>query len=242
VDQPILICGDDDALVSRLHDDFALAGYTVATAGARRAAVLALADRRPALLVTSELDGLAGTLSLIRDLRGYAGGTMAVDPDVPTLIVSSGLSELVELRALDAGADDVVDAAISPLVLLARARTLLWRAGLRRRPRWLRVGQLVVDPAARTARYAGQPLPLTPREFQLLRRLASDPERVHTRAELLAEVWGDGAGQLASRTIDAHAARLRRKLADAGADQAIDSVRGMGYRLDVDGPRTPEAA
>lgn len=91
-------------------------------------------------------------------------------------------------------------------------------------------GLLLVDLDRFEASWAGQALPLTELEFDLLAFLASVPERVWTREELLRKVWGyKSIGK--TRTVDAHAARLRRKLAAAGAEGWIVNRRGIGYRL-----------
>jgi DNA-binding response OmpR family regulator len=114
------------------------------------------------------------------------------------------------------------------------------RAILRRTTRGVtaprRVGALAVDPQRVEARYAGTRIELARLEFALLCRLADDPLRVFTKHELLRDVWGFRA-EPRTRTLDAHACRLRRKLGRAGAIGHVVNVRGVGYRL-VD--RVPE--
>jgi DNA-binding response OmpR family regulator len=108
------------------------------------------------------------------------------------------------------------------------------RHGVGTSPR--RVGALTVDPGALEAQYAGSRLKLSRLEFALLCRLADDPLRVFTKRELLREVWGYPA-EVRTRTLDAHACRLRRKLERVGAAGHVVNRRGVGYRL-VD--RLPE--
>jgi DNA-binding response OmpR family regulator len=94
----------------------------------------------------------------------------------------------------------------------------------------LRVGELVVDPRTRSVRMGGAPLHLSAKEFALLQALAQEPGRVRSKNELLRDVWGYVAiGR--TRTVDAHACRLRKKLSAASARTWVVSVRGVGYKL-----------
>ncbi len=94
----------------------------------------------------------------------------------------------------------------------------------------LRVGQLTIDLAARIVEIKENRLELPAKEYELLRTLAREPTRVFTREELLRDVWGHAHGGRA-RTLDSHASRLRRRLADAGADGLLRNVWGVGFRL-----------
>jgi DNA-binding response OmpR family regulator len=93
----------------------------------------------------------------------------------------------------------------------------------------LRVGDIVVDPDRRRAWVAGRSLQLSKKEFSLLRVLASDPHRVFSKRELLAEVWGYRT-PTKTRTLDSHASRLRRKL-DPETARFVSNSWGVGYRL-----------
>ena len=100
----------------------------------------------------------------------------------------------------------------------------------------MRVGPLEVDPLGRQVWLDGEPVALSKKEFALLRALAAEPTRVFTREELLRGVWGfQSLGT--TRTLDAHAARLRKKLA-VGDGRFIVNVWGVGYRL-IDGGIEP---
>ena len=105
-------------------------------------------------------------------------------------------------------------------------RALLRRSGGRARRGLVRVGDLTVDPHTRSVRLAGEPVQLSAKEFAFLHALAIDPARVLSKAELLRDVWGY-ASIGSTRTVDAHACRVRRKL---GGDY-VQNVRGVGYRL-----------
>ncbi len=145
------------------------------------------------------------------------------------IVVGIDRGELAQLRVFEAGCDDYVAHDVPYPLLRARLAVLLARLRrVRRAPR--RVGLLTVDPHSRTASHAGKPLGLTRMEFALLDQLASDPERVFTKHELLRDVWGFRS-EGRTGTVDAHACRLRKRLAAAGADGLVVSVRGVGYRL-----------
>ncbi len=112
--------------------------------------------------------------------------------------------------------------------LLERIRKALRRRDSRRRGP-LRIGPLTIDPATREVRVSGREISLANKEFELLRVLAGEPSRVHTKDELLSEVWGYRAGAR-TRTLDSHASRLRRKL-DPERGRFVINCWGVGYRL-----------
>jgi DNA-binding response OmpR family regulator len=116
--------------------------------------------------------------------------------------------------------------------LRGRIQALLRRSRTKPGTARLRIGSLELDPVARQVRVGGRPVSLAKKEFALLRALATEPTRVFTREELLRGVWGyQSLG--ATRTLDSHASRLRRKLSVGGAAFVVN-VWGVGYRL-VDG-------
>ena len=149
------------------------------------------------------------------------------------MIVLSGRgTDADRLRGLDSGADDYVVKPFAIQEVIARIRAVLRRRDARRAGP-LRVGEIVVDPARREVRVAGELVQLANKEFSLLRMLASDPTRVFTKAELLRDVWGfRSLGR--TRTLDSHASRLRRKL-DPESGRYVVNCWGVGYRL-IDAP------
>jgi DNA-binding response OmpR family regulator len=242
--QAILVCTDDQRLLAELPDQLRLDGHQAHTAQAPRQFRWALREHRPAAVLLGELPTLAAALTLLRELRASeARGRGDIDPEVPVLLLSQAASELCELRAFEAGTDDYQPASISYLVLRARLRALVARSQLTRHGQHITVGALRIDAGALEASYAGQPLALSRLEFALLHQLAREPRRVYTRDELLAQVWGYPANAgVSTRTLDAHAVRLRRKLAGAGAQGAIQNRRGIGYQLGLADHNTPPAA
>ena len=162
--------------------------------------------------------------SLIPELRRQ--------PDGPRIIVLTSRDEDVECVAAldaDADADDFVTKPFSPRALAARVRAVARRAAEDRTPR--ASSALVIDDERRRASFAGNALPLTKIDFDLLAVLAEARGRVRTREHLVRCVWGDTYA-LAERTVDSHFKGLRRKLAAAGAPATfIDTVRGAGFAL-----------
>jgi len=151
------------------------------------------------------------------------------DRPVPVLMLTARGEEADVLVGLGVGADDYMTKPFSPRELVARIKALLRRVERRPAPAGeaVRVGPLLLDPQTRKVTVEGEPVHLTPTEFDLLRVLAARPGAVLSREQLLAEVWGwrDGSGQ---RTVDSHIRGLRRKL---GAD-LVRTVHGIGYALE----------
>jgi DNA-binding response OmpR family regulator len=175
-------------------------------------------------------------LELLREVRDADRLTGRIDPDLPLLVVSGRADELDRMRGFERGCDDYVIKPFSYAELRARITALLRRARQRPESGRVRVGPLELDPLGRQVWLDGEPVALSKKEFALLRALAVEPTRVFTREELLRGVWGfQSLGT--TRTLDAHAARLRRKLA-VGEGRFIVNVWGVGYRL-IDGAIDP---
>jgi DNA-binding response OmpR family regulator len=182
--------------------------------------------------LSSDIDALlinlgSETLELIDEIRDGACGT--VDIWLP-IIAGTASDELTQpIRLLEHGADDVVYEPWLYLEARARLNALLRRAEAWRTRQVLRSGELRVNVRSRQVWIGETEVDLCGREYELLRVLASDPDRVFTRTELLHTVWGLG-DWARTRTLDSHASRLRRKLNDHGGDW-IRNVWGVGYRL-----------
>jgi len=228
----ILVVEDEEQLAALIRDQLQAAGYTVAVAADGMAALQHF-ESRPVDLVILDwmLPGLDG-LEVCRRIRARS--------ITPILMLTARAEEVDRVLGLEVGADDYLTKPFSMRELLARARALLRRVDLMTRQsaasaqaaerEVLELGELRVDIAGRTASVAGEPVDLTPKEFDLLRILAEHPGRAYSREFLLQRIWGidyDGF----DRTVDTHIVRLRKKLGPLG--ERIATVWGTGYKLRV---------
>jgi DNA-binding response OmpR family regulator len=227
--QSLLVVEDDEATAAFLADNLTADGYRVATAGGAAEGLRAIESRGPGLVVLDLVLEDGDGLELLDRVRAADGLATRIDPELPVIVVSGRTGEADRVRGFARGADDYV---VKPFLygeLLARIRAVLRRSGARRRRGALRVGELTLDPATRAVRLGGHPLQLSAKEFALLHALAEDPTRVYGKNELLRNVWGYlSIGN--SRTLDAHACRLRKKLSGSRRPWIVN-VRGVGYKL-----------
>jgi DNA-binding response OmpR family regulator len=225
----ILVVEDDEVTRAFLLDNLAADGFGVAGASGAGEGLRAMEVRRPALVVLDlRLDDGSG-LALLDRVRASDGLSSRIDPDVPVLVLSGRSGDADRVRSFARGADDHLNKPFLYAELLARVRALLRRAEGRRAQGILRVGELTLDPVTRAVRMGGRRIELSAKEFALLHALAEQPTRVYGKHELLRDVWGyRAAGR--TRTLDAHACRLRKKLSPSPRAWVIN-VRGVGYRL-----------
>jgi DNA-binding response OmpR family regulator len=221
----VLIVEDDDATRTYLADNLTADGYELIVAARVRDGLRMLERQFPDVAVVDVGLPDGSGLDLVRAVRGADGTATRLDPGIPLLVLSSRAEELDCLRGLDHGADDFMAKPFSYPELRARIAALLRRAERRRGVTRMRVGDLIVDPAARTVHLGDDRIVLSQKEFALLRLLATDPGRVFTKGELLRTVWGYET--LGTRTLDSHACRLRSKLGSG----FVINVWGVGYRL-----------
>lgn len=228
----IVLVDDDRATRSFLADNLTADGYQVLEASTLTAAHRLVTTRFVDLAIVDlglpDGDGL----ELVRHIRESDGVGGRIDSMLPLLVLSGRATEVDRLRGFERGADDYVTKPFFYPELRARVAALLRRrirAGSGSR---IRVGSLEIDALSRQAWLAGVEVRLSNKEFGLLRALASDPVRAFTREELMRIVWGwgDGGSAHGTRTLDTHAARLRRKLSTGGAAFVVN-VWGVGYRL-----------
>jgi two-component system, OmpR family, alkaline phosphatase synthesis response regulator PhoP len=224
----VLVVDDEAPMVELVREYLRSEGMEVAVAGDGPAALDAVRDRRPDVVVLDVmLPGLDG-FEVLRRVRTFS--------DAYVIMLTARAEEIDRIVGLSVGADDYMVKPFSPRELVARVKALL------RRPRAatgdarsLTLGELVIDEPTRTVTLRGEPVALTTVEFDLLLTLAREPGVVFPRQRLLDRVWGmDYVGD--EHVVDVHLGNLRRKLGeDARRPTYIETIRGVGYRFRVQG-------
>jgi len=149
---------------------------------------------------------------------------------VPIIMLTARSDEQDKLTGLDTGADDYITKPFSPRELNARIKAVLRRRAPQMTDDVVQLGGLKLDPASHRISGNGEPVILGPTEFRLLHFLMTHPERVHSRTQLLDQVWGDHVF-VEERTVDVHIRRLRKALEPTRLDRLVQTVRGTGYRF-----------
>ena len=225
----ILVVEDNENLAFGLSTSLELEGHDVAVATDGSQGLAQARSYAPDLIVLDlMLPGMDG-FRVLKALRDEGS-------EVPVLILTARGEEADKVLGFRLGADDYVTKPFGLLELLARVTALLRRAGYARpgerpKPGVERFADVEVHVAARTVLRRGEPVALTPKEFELLLALLRREGAVASRLELLKEVWGHRAAVM-TRTVDMHVAELRRKLEeDPAAPRHILTVWKAGYRL-----------
>jgi DNA-binding response OmpR family regulator len=214
-DEPIV----RDVVVRYLERD----GFRTLTAADGETARELVKRESPSLVVLDVmLPGIDG-LSLCRWIRASS--------DLPVILLTARGEEADRIVGLELGADDYVTKPFSPRELAARVRTVLRRATQVRQAERIELADLVLDSGTREVSRQGVALRLTAREFDLLWFLASNPNRVFSRDQLMESVWGYTSA-LDTGTVTVHVRRLREKIEnDPSRPRRIETVWGVGYRL-----------
>jgi DNA-binding response OmpR family regulator len=214
----LLVVEDDPSIAKPLVQGLERSGFSV-TLAATGAEALA-ANGADMVLLDLGLPDLDGT-EVCRRLRATSS--------VPILVVSARADEIDRVMLLELGADDYIVKPYGLRELVARIRAVARRANAHGdRSEIVTIGRLVIDNRAHRVTVDGQPVELTPKEFDLLALLATEPGAVFTRQRILETVW-DAHWYGPTKTLDVHVAAVRRKL---GTPQWISTVRGVGFRLE----------
>ncbi len=231
----LLVVEDEEPARRLLRAYLARRGYRVDEAASAREAMRAWEAHRPDLVLLDlglpDLDGV----EVIRRIRR--------DAVTPIIVLSARGEERDKVAGLEAGADDYLSKPFSIGELEARIHAVLRRLGPDVGPDGrLRLGPIELDPVRRSVTAAGDPVHLSPREYELLKVLLSNQGRLVTRERLLRAVWGrEHAG--AREYLHVYIGRLRHKLADAGVGPAIEQMiatePGIGYRVAAPTPAAP---
>lgn len=223
----VLIVDDDQSVRDLLRMYFEKDQFTVRTAASGDEALVAVANKRPDLVILDIMMPGKDGYEVCRDLRGQ-GAT-------PIIFLTARDDDVEPIIGLEMGADDYVTKPFNAREVVARARAVLRRSQARpeesaKAP--LQFPQFEINPTTREARVNGEQVPLTPHEFDIVYLLASKPRQVFPRADIMSAIWGYNADYGDYRTVDTHLKRARQKLRDAGMTEcAIETVWGIGYRL-----------
>ena len=221
----ILVVDDEpmvrEVLVGYLKRD----GYVVEQASTGEEALDLYASTKPDLILLDvmlpEVDGFA-VLTQIRKTSS-----------VPVILLTARSDEPDRIVGLELGADDYVVKPFSPREVMARVRSVLRRTYSAPLADRLEFEGLVVDGSSREVRLNGEPVELTPKEFDLLAYLAASPRTARSRSNLLENVWDSSADYQDPSTVTVHVARLRQKLEDnPDSPRWVTTVRGVGYRFE----------
>ncbi|MBY0439869.1 MAG: phosphate regulon transcriptional regulator PhoB [Burkholderiales bacterium] len=150
--------------------------------------------------------------------------------EVPIIMLTARAEEHDKLLGLETGADDYITKPFSPRELNARIKAVLRRRAPEATDDRVELGGLQIDPSSHRVTAGDVAIVLGPTEFRLLHYLMTHAERVHSRVQLLDQVWGDHVF-VEERTVDVHIRRLRKALEPTGHDALVQTVRGSGYRL-----------
>jgi two-component system phosphate regulon response regulator PhoB len=221
----ILVVEDEPAIQELIAVNLEHAGYHVIRARDAEEAMRVVRHALPDLiLIDWMLPGMSG-VSLARQLRQSERTRQ-----ISMIMLTAREAESDKVLGLEAGADDYVTKPFSPKELVARLKAVLRRRAPQMTDEPVELGGLRLEPATRRVFGDRRPLELGPTEFRLLHYLMTHPERVHSRAQLLDQVWGDHVF-IEERTVDVHIRRLRKTLEPSGHDRLIQTVRGSGYRF-----------
>ncbi|MGN0573615.1 MAG: response regulator transcription factor [Acutalibacteraceae bacterium] len=223
-----ILIADDEARIRRLVCDFLKnAGYeTVEAADGMEAIEKFFSVGSIDLVICDIMMPEADGWEVCKKIREASG--------VPILMLTARSQEFDELMSFESGADDFVTKPFSPSVLVKRVEALLKRAQNSQGSSSndiISIDSLVVDIPAHKVTLGGATVELTIKEHNILVKLASSPDRIYSREQLLDSIWGvDFVGD--PRTVDSHVARLRTKLGSWG-EKHLKTVYGVGYKIEV---------
>jgi phosphate regulon transcriptional regulator PhoB len=224
----VLVVEDEPDIRNLIVHHLTRDGFRCQAVGSGAEALARLRSMPPDLVVLDlMLPGMDG-LEVCRRLRAEPATA-----GVPIIMLTAKADEVDRVVGLEMGADDYVVKPFSPKELVARVRAVLRRARPDEVSRPLTAGAVSLDAARHLVTVAGQPVELTPKEFDLLQALLEAAGRVLSREHLLNRVWGYAhADEIESRTVDVHIRRLRAKLGPE--ERRIATIKGVGYRFEAE--------
>lgn len=221
----ILVVEDEPAIQELLSFNLQQAGHHTLNALSAEQAFSLLRDTLPDLILLDwMLPGVSG-IEFARRLKADS-----YTKAIPIIMLTARGEEQDKIAGFDTGADDYITKPFSPRELMARIKAVLRRRAPQMTDDPVETGGLRLDPSSHRVTAGGKPVELGPTEFRLLHFLMTHAERVHSRSQLLDQVWGNQVF-VEDRTVDVHIRRLRRALEETGHEHLIQTVRGSGYRF-----------
>lgn len=221
----ILVVEDEPAIQELISYSLRQAKHTVSSTKNAEEAMKIINDALPDLVLLDwMLPGMSGA-DFARMLRRAAR-----TKDIPIIMLTARADESDKVAGLESGADDYITKPFSPRELLARIKAVLRRRAPEAADDVVEIGGLRLDSATHRVTANETEVVLGPTEFRLLHYLMTHSERVHSRSQLLDQVWGDHVF-VEDRTVDVHIRRLRKALENVDKDGLVQTVRGSGYRL-----------
>lgn len=224
----VLVVEDEPAIQELIALNLRQAGHRALRALSAEEARNLIRDSLPDLILLDwMLPGQSG-IEFARKLK-----TDAATKAIPIIMLTARGEEEDKVQGLETGADDYITKPFSTRELTARIKAVLRRRAPQMTEDMVDAGGVRLDPVTHRVSGDGTPLDMGPTEFRLLHFLMTHPERVHSRAQLLDQVWGNHVF-VEDRTVDVHIRRLRSALEATGHDHLIQTVRGAGYRFSAD--------
>ena len=227
----ILICDDDRDIVSALDIYLTSEGYQTVKAYNGREALKAVEQREIHLILMDimmpELDGIRATAKLREE------------NNVPIILLTAKSEDTDKILGLNIGADDYITKPFNPLEVIARVKSQLRRysclGGSEKGPGLISVGPVSMDDSAKRVTVDGEPVALTPIEYNILKLLISHPGQVFSSAQIYEQVWNDPAYG-SENTVAVHIRHLREKIEIDPADPRwLKVVWGLGYKMEKGG-------
>src|SRR5574343_53944 len=231
----ILLVEDEPAIQELIAFNLVQAGHHVLRASTAEVALTLVKNALPDLILLDWMLPGASGVEIARKLRADERTRQ-----IPIIMLTARSEEQDKVQGLEAGADDYITKPFSPRELLARIKAVLRRRAPQMTDDAVEVKGLRLDPVTHRVQGNGTNVDLGPTEFRLLHFFMTHAERVHSRTQLLDQVWGDHVF-VEERTVDVHIRRLRSALEPTGHDSLIQTVRGTGYRFSAQRDMAAEA-
>jgi two-component system, OmpR family, phosphate regulon response regulator PhoB len=221
----VLVVEDEPAIQELIAVNLVRHGHEVRRAASADEALAAVSESLPDVILLDWMLPDAPGPSIARKLRSESRTR-----EVPIIMLTARASDEDKVAGLESGADDYITKPFSPRELEARIQAVLRRRMPQLTREAVEIEGLSINPATRIVSGKGKVLKMGPTEFELLHFFMTHTDRVHTRTQILDQVWGDHVF-IEDRTVDVHIRRLRDALAPSRHDDLVETVRGVGYRF-----------